>query len=168
MLATATFQGYLWWKPVTKKNEEGLYQYADGSTSEYSKSIWGYLQILLKDNQGRSMYQRINIIANNEMAEYIQKNYPFNFTDMKYFSTDRSVAYEVVVSCDLQPARWRACNGKMCSKEQWNIRSIHTCSITKEQVQELTGYVKEEKMSDLDISGVDDYINTDNDWGVDE
>lgn len=165
MLAHGNFQGYIWWKPMSSQNEEGLFEDRYGKKTEYSQSIYGWLSILTKDNQGHKCYHNISITAYNEIAEHIQRNYPFNFIN-KQWDTDRSIAYQVVVSCDLAPATWYDKRAKRVSiKEQWIIRSIYPTGITKENIQELTGYVKEEKMSDLDLSRIED-IESDNDFGV--
>ncbi len=159
MLAEATFQGYIRYNQTNQKQRYDN----EGNPLPLVPSIVGTLSILTSTNLDSKYYHNIYICAKGDVAEHIMKNYPLNY-DINGRS-DNSINYEVVVQCSLNVVRYKK-YGKWKVMPQWYINKIYPCAITREDIQELTGYVKEEKIISGGFNTIED-LGTDNDWGDD-
>lgn len=163
MMAEAVLQGYIWHKPMNSPTEPII---KNGVEIKPNKALYGYMSVLTPTNleNGKSAYHKMNIVAYDEVCEFIQKNYPLNY-DING-DPDGSIAYEVVVQASLEVRKYRMRN-KWYTKEQWRINRIYPCNITTEDIQMLTGRVKQKKMNAVDIVDQIEDLGTDNDWSVD-
>lgn len=162
MMAEATFQGYIWYKPMKSPDKPIIDR--SGNEIQPNKAIYGYMQVLTHSNTASSYYHKINIVAYDDVCEFIKKNYPLNY-DIKG-DPDGSLAYEVVVQATMEVKNYKI-KTKWYTKEQWRINKIYPCAIRKEDIQELTGKVAEKKLKSYDIENQIEDLGTDNDWSDD-
>lgn len=162
MLAEAVFQGYIHYQPFKNTlTEEEIEERKKQGKTTYT-GIWGQIHIVTKNANGLTIYSKQNIVAYNEVAELIMRNFPLNYGANG--KDDGSVNYQVLVECTLIPVSYKTKRGKTIQLTQWRINRISPIA-SKEEIQELTGYVKAERMNAVDFKGMED-IESDNDWEV--
>lgn len=162
MLAEAVFQGYIHYKPFKNNLTEEQIEERKKQGKHIFTGIWGQIHIVTKNINGVTIYHKQNIVAYDEVAELIQRNFPLNYGADG--NDDGSVNYQVIIQCTLIPMAYKTKRGKILQQAQWRINRI--CPVaTKEEIQELTGYVKEEKLNAVDFKDMED-LDTDNDWEV--